>query len=199
MDTLRAFIALEMPSLVKDIVRESQETLQRAGIHLRWVRPENVHLTLRFLGDITTDTAHGLRAVLGSLAEETPAFFLKIKGAGVFPGAARPRVLWLGLAGETDLLEGMYRRLSMLLSRQGVPEEKRPFRGHLTIGRAKGRLNADIVRTQLVEMNKTVSAPFSADRIGLFKSDLTAGGAVYTPLFQVRSGQASSEGDAVKG
>jgi 2'-5' RNA ligase len=199
MDTLRAFIALEMPSRVKDIVRGSQQALQGAGMHLRWIRPENVHLTLRFLGDITTDAVDDLRSVLGRLAEETPAFSLKIKGAGVFPGSARPRVLWLGLGGQTKLLEDMYHRLSLLLSRHGFPEEARPFRGHLTIGRAKGRLDADRFRASLAALKNMESEPFSADRISLFKSDLRSGGAVYTPLFQVRSGRPFQKGGSVKG
>jgi len=189
MNTLRAFIAIEMPPPVPDIVRQSQRALQHGGIDLRWVRPENVHLTLRFLGDISTDAIEGIRCALEALADEFPSFSLQVKGAGVFPGAARPRVVWLGLGGQANLLDGLYRRLSLLLSLQGIPEERRPFRGHLTIARAKGRVDADRLREKLAGLKTLESRPFMADRICLFKSDLGPGGAVYTPLVQVRTGR----------
>jgi 2'-5' RNA ligase len=177
-----------MPSQVMDIVRESQQMLKGAGIRMRWVRPENVHLTLRFLGDISIDAIECIRSVLGELAEEIQPFSLRIKGAGVFPGLSRPRVLWLGLGGQTELLETLYQRLSLLLLRIGLPEEKRPFRGHLTIGRTKGRVDADRLGKQLAGLKAVLSLTFPADRICLFKSDLRPAGAVYTPLVQVRAG-----------
>lgn len=187
METLRAFIAIEMPAHVKDVVRECQQALGRAGVHLRWVKPENVHLTLRFLGDISTDTVEGIKSSLEKLADETPAFSLQIKGAGVFPGLTRPRVVWLGLGGQKLLLGEMYCRLSRLLSGQGIPEEKKPFQGHLTIGRAKGPVDPDLLRAKMAELSILEDRLFPADRICLFKSDLGPGGAVYTPLVRVRA------------
>lgn len=191
MNTVRAFIAIEMPQTVVDIVRQSQQALQRGGIHMRWVRPENVHLTLRFLGDIPTDAIEGIRSALEHLVAEVTSFSLQIKGAGVFPGASRPRVVWLGLGGQINLLEELYRRLTSLLSEQGFPAEKRPFRGHLTIGRARGRIDAARLRSLMEELKDVESRFFSADRICLFKSDLRPGGAVYTPLVQVRTGESA--------
>lgn len=188
MTTVRTFIAIEMPRLVTDIVRWSQQALQKGGIHLRWVRPENVHLTLRFLGDVPTDDIAGIRDALERLAEESSPFSLQVKGAGVFPGTTRPRVVWLGLGGQMHQLEELCRRLSSLLSEQGIPSEKRPFRGHLTIGRVKDRIDPERLRVQLTELATVETRPFSADRICLFKSDLKPGGAVYTPLVMVRTG-----------
>jgi 2'-5' RNA ligase len=187
MDTLRAFIALEMPPQVVDIVRQSQQALQRGGIHLRWVRPENVHLTLRFLGDISTDVIDGIRCALERLAVETPSFSLRAKGAGVFPGPSRPRVVWLGLDGQHHL-QDIHGKLSSLLSEQGFPPGKRPFEGHLTIGRSKGRVDTDRLRGVMAELATIEGQFFPADRVCLFKSDLKPGGAVYTPLVQVRTG-----------
>ena len=192
MNTLRAFIAIEMPSPVVEIVRESQQALKRGGIHLRWVRPENIHLTLRFLGDISTDAIHGIRAVFWDLAAETPSFSLQVKGSGVFPGESRPRIVWLGLGGQIHMLAALHRRLSSLLGQQGIPAGKRPFRGHLTIGRAKGRVDADRLRLWLGEMKDVETPPFTVDRICLFKSELGPGGAVYTPLVRVRTGCGTS-------
>jgi 2'-5' RNA ligase len=188
MDTLRAFIAIEMPPPVVDIVRRTQQALQRGGVHMRWVKPENVHLTLRFLGDISTGDIDPIRCALEKLAAESPSATLRIEGAGVFPGPARPRVVWLGLGGQTHLLGELHQRLSLLLSRLGFPEEKRPFRGHLTLGRAKGRVDAHRLRVQLAELKAIESQCFPGDRICLFRSDLRPDGAVYTPLVKVRAG-----------
>jgi 2'-5' RNA ligase len=187
MSLLRAFIAIEMPDPVVDIVRRSQQALQRGGIHLRWVRPENVHLTLRFLGDIPTDAIDGIRTALEDLADKMPSFSLRVKGAGAFPGVSRPRAVWLGLDGQTHMLMELHQRLSSLLSRQGIPEEKRPFRGHLTIGRAKGRMDTERLKRQLGEMKGIETPTFTVDRISLIRSELGPGGAVYTPLVQVRT------------
>ena len=188
MNTVRAFIAIEMHPLVMDIIRRSQQMLRSGDIHLRWVRPENIHLTLRFLGDISTDAIDGIRYALEQAAANTPSFFLRVKGAGVFPSPARPRVVWLGLDGQLHLLEELYGRLSTLLSEQGISLENRPFRGHLTIGRARGRLDAERLKSRLAELRAIESRPFQADRLCLFKSDLTPRGAIYTPLVQVRTG-----------
>lgn len=191
MNSLRAFIAIEMPSPVVDIVRQSQEVLRCGGIRLRWVRPENVHLTLRFLGDISTDVIDPIRCALERLAVEVPSFSLRIRGAGAFPSVSRPRVVWLGLDGQVHLMD-MYGKLSSLLSEYGFPEETRPFKGHLTIGRSKGRVDADRLRVRMAELETLESQPFTADRVCLFRSDLKPGGAVYTSLVQVRTGQGAS-------
>lgn len=189
MNTLRAFIALEMPPMVVDIVRQCQQELQRNGVRMKWIRPESVHLTIRFLGNISSEAVADIRGILEELADDSPSFCLQLKGVGVFPSPSRPRVLWIGLDGDMHLLEESYRRLSNLLFQKGIPKENRPFRGHLTIGRTKGPVDAGRLKTVVGSLENIESRPFSADRIGLYKSDLRPGGAVYTPLFQIRTGR----------
>ena len=182
MDTLRAFIAIEMPGFVADAVRRSQHALQQDGIHLRWVRPENVHLTLRFLGDISTETIQAVREAMERSIFGTQPIILRLSGIGVFPGLKHPKVLWLGLGGQLDLLDDLYRNLSTYLAEQGIPLENRPFKGHLTIGRVKERLYSENLGAALLRQADFRTDDFVADSICLFKSDLTPGGAVYTPL-----------------
>jgi len=182
MDTLRAFIAIEMPGLVADAVRRSQQALQKDGIRLRWVRPENVHLTLRFLGDISAATIQAVREAMERSVFGRQPFFLRLSGIGVFPGLKHPKVIWLGLQGQVDLLDDLYRNLSAFLAEQGIPRAERPFKGHLTIGRAKGRLDSENLEAVLLRQAAFETDDFAADSICLFKSDLTPGGAVYTPL-----------------
>jgi RNA 2',3'-cyclic 3'-phosphodiesterase len=182
MDTLRAFIAIEIPGFVADAVRRSQQALQRDGIRLRWVRPENVHLTLRFLGDISAATIPAIREAMERSVFRRQPVSLRISGIGVFPGLKRPKVMWLGLQGQVHLLDDLHLNLSSLLAEQGIPLEKRPFKGHLTIGRVKERLDSEDLGTALLRPVLFKTDDFVADSICLFKSDLTTGGAVYTPL-----------------
>ena len=188
MKTLRAFIAVEMPHHVADAIRKSQQALKRYGIHLRWVRPENVHLTLRFLGDIAADTVPGIQNAMTQAVSGCLPFQLQVKGIGVFPGIKRPQVVWLGVGGQVDLLDGLYQELSMRLSGLGIPPETRPFRGHLTIGRVKGRLDSERLGMTLSELAEVETKLFTVAGYCLFKSDLTPGGAMHTPLVQVRIG-----------
>ncbi len=188
MTTVRTFIAIEMPHSVMEIVRQTQQVFRQAGIRLRWVRRENVHLTLRFLGDISIDAVPGIQHALERSAAETPAFSLQVKGIGAFPSVARPKVVWLGLQGQLQPLEDLYRRLALSLSEVGIPSENRPFRGHLTIGRVKDRIENEHFRSLMQRMSDVQSESFIADRLCFFKSDLTPGGAVYTPLAQAKIG-----------
>lgn len=191
MDTLRTFIAIEMPGLVTDAVRQSQETLRHDGIHLRWVRPGNVHLTLRFLGDISPENIPAIREAMRRSVSQREPFSLRVSGVGVFPGLKRPKVLWLGLQGQLELLDDWHRNLSAFLAVQGIPLEKRPFKGHLTIGRVKERLDSETLRAALRHQVQFVTDDFVVDSICLFKSDLTPRGAVYTPLIQTRMGNSN--------
>ncbi len=188
MDTLRAFIAIEMPGLVGEAVRKSQEALRHNGIHLRWVRPGNVHLTLRFLGDISASNIPMIREAMEKSVCRKEPFSLSISGMGVFPGLKRPRVIWLGLQGELDLLDELYRNLSMCLEEKGIPLEKRSFKGHLTIGRVKNRLDSKKLEAALSRPAPFKTEDFVVDSICLFKSELMSGGAVYTPLIQMQMG-----------
>lgn len=186
MKTVRAFIAIEMPHTVMEVLERSRRVLQHAGISLRWVRPENVHLTLRFLGDISTDAINEVRNALEKTGSCCSPFSLQVKGGGVFPGPARPRVVWLGIEGDVGGLKNVYKNLTGFLVMHGFPAEKRPFRGHLTIGRVKGRLETGRLLSALELLMPEESPPFTADRLCLFKSDLTPQGAVYSALARVR-------------
>ena len=106
----------------------------------------------------------------------------RIQGLGVFPGISRPRVLWAGLTGETDRIAECQQRLDTHLAASGLPKEKRPFRGHLTLGRVKGRIPADRLLQAIKRLSTCESEPVAVDRIVLFQSELKPTGAVYTSL-----------------
>ncbi|HET6923760.1 MAG TPA: RNA 2',3'-cyclic phosphodiesterase, partial [Anaeromyxobacteraceae bacterium] len=138
---LRLFVALDPPEPVRRRIAAMQLELRRAaGRHadqVRWVAPEDVHLTLQFLGAVPEERLEALRGALAALARQARPLALELKGAGGFPSARRPRVVWVGVGGEiaplADLAAGLGRRLAPL----GFPPEDRPLSPHLTLGRAR--------------------------------------------------------------
>ena len=183
MASIRSFIAIDVPDTVRAFAEERQQILKEAGIHLKWVRPANIHLTLQFLGDVDTEKLPNIETALAAAAKSSCPFSLKAKGLGVFPNLKRPRVVWIGLDGQTDLLHDLYRQISASMVPEGFPEDKKDFKGHLTIGRVKGRINRQIESVISARFNDE-TPPFKVSSVYLFKSQLTPRGAIYTKLAQ---------------
>ena len=183
-NTIRTFIAIELPEKIIYTISKVQEEIKSYGLKLRWVRPKNIHLTLKFLGDIQeADTEKVARAISESVAGHH-AISLAVKGIGVFPGIKKPRVLWLGISRQLDLLTALQQTLDDKLEAMGFPKEKRAFKGHLTLGRIKSKIDPKTLHEVLKKITPFESEDFFADRIVLYKSDLKPGGAVYTKLIE---------------
>lgn len=183
-DTIRSFIAIELPEKIIDAIQKVQERLRSYGFNVRWVRPQNVHLTLKFLGDINQAEAEQVgRAILESGKRFAP-LALAAKGVGTFPSIKRPRVIWIGVAGQLNELIGLQKTLDGKLAAIGFPAEKRAFKGHLTLGRAKGSIGPKQLLEAMAELAGFETEPFVADKVALFKSELKPSGAVYTKLME---------------
>lgn len=181
--TLRAFIAFQLPDPVVSHIREIQADLKkRPDLRLKWVRPETVHLTLKFLGNIRPDAVSGISDAMKEAAATCPPLSFSVKGLGAFPTPKKARVVWLGLSGDTHQLIQFQKTLDSRLEPLGFARENRPFRAHLTMGRAKGKVDLQSLVEAILTWAEPASSPFFADRITLFKSDLKPGGAVHTPL-----------------
>ena len=185
-DTIRAFIAFKLPENIISSIRKIQEDIKSYAFKVRWVKPENIHLTLKFLGDInSTDIEKVSETIINTVNGHTPVS-LAVKGTGVFPGIKRPRVIWVGLTGQIEKLAGMQKDIEENLEELGFPREKRPFRGHLTLGRIKGKIDPKKLMDTMKKFEKFESELFIADKIFLFKSDLKSTGSVYTELMGKR-------------
>ena len=184
-DTIRAFIALELPEEIIAFIRKIQEGLRSYGFKARWVRPENIHLTLKFLGDINSEEIKKAGDAIISAASENASMSLSAKGIGFFPGVKRSQVIWTGIAGQTRELADLQKTLDGKLDTVGFPKEKRPFKGHLTIARIKRKIDARRLVDAMKEFAKFESKTFIADEVVLFKSELKPSGAVYTMLMSV--------------
>lgn len=182
--TLRSFIAFELPAEVISLLDDLQQGLKSLPLKAKWVRPQNIHLTLKFLGNIDPANIADIRQAMADAAEDCTPFTLTVTGIGFFPGIKRPRVVWAGLGGETEILLNLQHRLALRLAAIGFPKEKRPFKAHLTLGRIRHAVNSRIVGRAIEDYSNLANLQFAADRIILFKSDLKPTGAVYTPLKQ---------------
>jgi len=183
-NTIRSFIAVELPAAVISRLESMQQELNALGLKAKWVRPANIHLTLKFLGNIDPAAIEDIGQAMADAAGDCASFTLSVDGLGFFPGLKRPRVVWVGLGGATAVLLNLQRNLADRLAKIGFAKEKRSFKAHLTLGRIRQAVNPNIVNRVIEGYSGSANLAFSADRIILFKSDLKPSGAVYSPLKQ---------------
>ncbi len=172
---IRTFIATPIPDSLRDVLSDTIFRLRALYPQVRWVRPESIHLTLKFLGNIAEDMVDGIARGLDDIVCDYPCIDLSLKGLGVFPNKRRPRVIWVGFQGDIDVLEDMALRLDRTCADFGIKMESRPFSAHLTLGRLK--------RPTMIDLDLDIEeVDFSAREVFLYKSELLRGGARYTIL-----------------
>ncbi len=191
MTVLRAFIALEIPvDIKKALDLETASLRQRTGSLVRWVSPENTHLTLKFLGDVQADRLDALSQVIQVVCNQQAPFEITTGSLGCFPNAGRPRVIWIGLDAPADLLQ-LRGRLADEMTGLGFPVDAHGFSAHLTIGRVREQVAPGDLKklvASLVEQKISGSGSFSVRSVTLFKSELRPGGPLYTALFVAHLG-----------
>ena len=182
MAQVRTFVAVDISDEARRSVANLVRELKGYGAEVRWVAPESLHLTLKFLGEI--DEAR-LEEVFQGVQEATEGlgpFRMVLEGLGGFPGLGRPRVLWVGVSEGADILRSLAERVEGSLERRGFPREGRPFSPHLTIGRVKRQSGK--LRQLTEDMARRGFGPEEVlvEEVKVMKSDLRPSGAVYTTL-----------------
>jgi len=178
---MRAFIAIEIPSEIKSALAALQAELRRAGADVNWTKPESLHLTLNFLGEVDERLIKEVEKVCLETAPEFQPFTLRLNGAGVFPNSRQPRVLWAGLSGEVEKTVEMRKRLDEKLAPFGFERDEKKFHPHLTIGRVKSnRKTRELLA--LADSYQLPALSFEVSEIVLMKSELHPAGARYTPM-----------------
>ncbi len=180
--TLRAFVAVMVPDEVAVFLRQVQTQVQLPGMNIRWVATKNIHLTLKFLGDIDSSRIPEVAAQMDAAAGMIGPFSLAAKGVGVFPNLRRARVLWVGLAGDLDRLNEIQATLESGMESIGFRRESRNFGAHLTIGRIRNWTDAKMIAASLDQLKDVASDGFQVDRLVLFKSILKPNGPEYSLL-----------------
>ena len=186
MSRLRAFIAVEIPLDIRQNVEHATSNLRRGtGSLIRWVAVENMHLTLKFLGDIPTANVEVLTQMIRAEADSFNCFDIHLRGIGSFPNPKRPRVIYIGIQAPAEL-EAFQSQLEAATRRLGYNSEERAFAPHLTIGRVRQNIpqNDQQKIRRALEASK-IDSPGTAtvNSVHLYKSDLKPTGPVYTKLF----------------
>jgi len=187
MSLLRTFIAVEIPPHVQKKIQQETEPLRKAiGASLvRWVPVQNIHLTLKFLGDVSPASVDILTQMLRAEADSYLAFDMHVSGLGSFPSLRRPRVLYIGMQAPAEL-EALYRGIESACARLGYESEGRDFSPHLTLGRVKqdaSALDQQKIRRALEETKIDSLGTARVNSVHLYKSDLKPTGSVYTQIF----------------
>ena len=195
MNVVRAFIAIDISPAIQEQLQ--QVCQQLAGVlhdlPVRWVPVENVHLTLKFLGDVSEANLALINKALMTAAAAQKPFELSVGSLGVFPSVHRPRVVWVGVEEANDECHAFQRRIELDTERLGYDADKRGFSPHLTLGRVNRSASAQEVRAIGKILSKEKRGFLGAERVSevhLYKSDLKPNGAVYTKLFSAPLGGA---------
>ena len=185
MEQIRTFIAIELPDELKVKLGQLEARLQ-AGKQtwLKWVDPYNIHLTLKFLGDIAIDRTSEILRAMAEATQTVPPFQLEIKDLGVFPNLKRVQVVWVGISGEIEKLVQLQQRLDSNLTQLGFAPESRPFTAHLTLARLRNQASLGKRQEfgQLIAGTKFEAGTIKVDIISLMRSQLTREGAIYSRI-----------------
>ncbi|MGB9776513.1 MAG: RNA 2',3'-cyclic phosphodiesterase [Anaerolineae bacterium] len=191
METIRTFIAIVLPESVIRQLGQVQRQLERQAPpeSIRWVKPEGIHLTLKFLGDTPVGQLDAIRATLTAVASRTSPCAFTVGGLGCFPNARRPRVIWVGVQPMGEELASLQRAVERAMKPLGFPPEGREFTPHLTLGRVRDRIPpADLARLGALVSSTDIGTlgEVRAHSFALIQSVLKPSGAEYTPLAEFR-------------
>ena len=186
METIRAFIAIELPSELRQQLTRLQAKLKSANQpRIKWVNPDGIHLTLKFLGNIPTSDIDRITQAMTEAARQITPFYLETQALGAFPSLKRVQVVWLGLGGEVDKLKKLQQLVENKLASLGFATEQRPFKPHLTLARL-GNEVPPVERQRLGELiagtRFETDCNIKVDGINLMRSQLTRTGAIYSRI-----------------
>jgi len=189
MEQIRSFIAIELPDELKlelDQLETRLKSVQQSWV--KWVDPDSIHLTLKFLGNIALDRTGEITRAMEEAAQGISPFQLQVSGLGVFPNLRRVQVAWVGMSGEIDKLGQLQQRIESNMANLGFAPESRRFTPHLTIARLRNQasLNERQRFGKLIADTQFITATIEVDAISLMKSQLTREGAIYSRISLVK-------------
>ena len=186
--SVRLFIALELPATVQDALHAPLQTIREKlpPRVVRWTPPPNIHLTLKFLGDVPLKQIEAVQVALNKSVKSYPNLDLLIHDAGCFPNPKHPRIVWLGVKDNTGHLADLQNSIEHQIAPLGYPSDNRPFKPHLTIGRVKRHVQG----RDLLDIGKVVQrlkignvSDWQSSTVSLMESNLLPDGAQYTRCY----------------
>ena len=191
-EEMRIFVAIELPAEIKSGLAAFMKKLQSPRLScVKWVNPQSIHLTLKFLGDVSLNQINDINERLIGVARDSQHFRLMTAETGCFPDIKKARILWLGLSGETEKLLTLQSRVEDSMYSLGFPRETRTFTAHLTLARINDHGDPVQRKDFSAQMQEAVFEPnlsINVDDIFLIRSQLTRSGAIYTTLSSYRLG-----------
>lgn len=185
-ETLRCFIAVLLSDEIREKAVKVEEKLRSTNADVKWVEAENLHITLRFLGNITEELLEEIKAIMNEAKENFPPTKVRLKGVGGFPDSRRPRVIWIG--GEEGHLARLASFLEERIVKLGIPPEK-PFKLHLTLGRVRSPRGVDKLSRMMRELEDIEIGEMEVEKISLMQSTLSPSGPRYSVLYEVHLGR----------
>jgi RNA 2',3'-cyclic 3'-phosphodiesterase len=190
MEQVRLFIAIELPEKVQAELKQLQQSLKSVDpSSVKWVDPNGIHLTLKFLGSVDIDKLEAVKLGLQNAVQGISPFQLELSELGAFPNLKRVQIVWIGLQGDLEALQELQKKIESNISPLGFPTEKRPFKPHLTLARLRETASPQIRQTLGDRLSQTKienKFTFKANSVNLMRSQLTRGGAIYTCLCSVQ-------------
>ncbi len=181
---LRLFFALELSVQQKHILHDLQNKLKSKLSGVRWVNPENMHLTIKYLGDTNEELLENLKLAIREAVSSSEPFSIKYGRCGVFPSPQKARVIWVGVnEGNVETLN-LHEKVESAIVRLGLAHEKRVYSPHLTLGRVRYQLSPSAVESMVAENTLFETVCATIDGLVLFQSHLTKQGATYIPLYK---------------
>mgnify|MGYP001033121551 CR=1 FL=1 len=185
---IRSFLAIELPKTIQKKIEEIQEDLKSSRADVKWMNPENIHLTLKFFGNIEESKIDPIVKSIEGTTRKVSRFSLKVRGMGAFPHLKNPRVIWIGLVDGKEVLADFQKQLEKTLEEIGFQPEERSFHPHLTMGRARSPKGRNELIGRIEKYREEELGDFQVERVVLFKSDLRPSGPIYTLLREVKLG-----------
>ncbi len=181
---MRTFVAVELPEEIKNQIATVQAELKRIPAQVSWVKSANIHVTLKFLGEVPEDKIQDVFTATDSGCKGVKKFRMGLKGLGGFPNLKKPRVIWVGTStGEKEITE-LQKKVEQELEKIGFPKEERSFTPHFTIGRIKIPKGIEKL-SEAVEQIGFVTEEFDVNEVVVIRSQLNLAGAIYTPLKKI--------------
>lgn len=179
---IRTFVAVLLDEELRSRISDVQQRAMELAPGVKWVPPENFHVTLKFLGDVRRDKLSNVQTAIDEVVAALPAFDLSIRGMGVFPTPRRPRVIWVGVEEGSEQLIGLAKVVEDRLVKAGFEKDVKPFRSHITIGRVKEGKPVPGLTEGLDEIDTSELGVQRVADVAVMESVLRPGGPIYTPL-----------------
>lgn len=182
---MRTFIAIELSPDLKKRLASLEEQLKSSEADVKWVKPENIHLTLKFLGEIDEKQLEEVSKIIQEAANKNKSFYIRLASPGAFPKLNTPRVIWVGIDKGDSETKQIAKVLEEEIVKVGIPQESRPFSTHITLGRVRSGKNCEklVKNLEYLANNSPQDSPeFMVTKITLFQSTLTPSGPVYEVL-----------------